>query len=156
MRTTGKTGATGATRMKAKKRSMGNAKERMQAIKGVSMFYARSSRINSSIIQVEWICFALILCVFRSRCHYVCVRVCVSLCLCSSGKMWFRFGLNLRQYRLSYRFSCCSAPSDGFSLARFSSRPCLRVWVCFFLLLHCSRKFRFRFSLSLLPPLVVV
>lgn len=36
----------------------------MQAIKGVSMFYARSSRINSGIIQVEWMCFGLVLLFF--------------------------------------------------------------------------------------------
>lgn len=35
------------------KKRYNEQEQRMQAIKGVSMFYARSSRINSSIIQVE-------------------------------------------------------------------------------------------------------
>lgn len=61
-----------------------STKQRMQAIKGVSMFYARSSRINSGIIQVEWMCFALFCSLVQWR------------------RMWFRFGLSTRQYRLSY------------------------------------------------------
>lgn len=73
---------------KAKKRKTTNknmsTKQRMQAIKGVSMFYARSSRINSGIIQVEWMCFALFCSLVQWR------------------RMWFRFGLSTRQYRLSY------------------------------------------------------
>lgn len=39
----------------------------MQAIKGVSMFYARIFRINSDIIQVEWMCFALVLFTWSAR-----------------------------------------------------------------------------------------
>lgn len=73
---------------KQKKRKTTNknmsTKQRMQAIKGVSMFYARSSRINSGIIQVEWMCFALFCSLVQWR------------------RMWFRFGLSTRQYRLSY------------------------------------------------------
>lgn len=62
--------------------------QRMQAIKGVSMFYARSSRINSGIIQAEWMYSALF---------------CVHLFQPAGTKMWFRFGLSLRQYHLSHR-----------------------------------------------------
>lgn len=76
--------------------------QRMQAIKGVSMFYARSCWINSGIIQAEWTYFAL----FCSRLF--------------TTEMWFRFG-----------FGFTTIPFVGF-IRSFALRiaRCVRARAC--------------------------
>lgn len=44
----------------AKRTDTEEQEQRMQAITGVSMFYARSCRINSGIIHVEWMLFCVL------------------------------------------------------------------------------------------------
>lgn len=99
--------------------------QRMQAIKGVSMFYARSSRINSGIIQVEWMCFAVVLyslACARQKCVFV---------------ILFRFGIEFTTILfvvLLFRFvSFLLHPPNCKTRFLFSMSPCQPhhfAWLC--------------------------